>query len=61
MSHTHIEPDHNSPPATPLWVKVFASIVIVVVLLVGILHVTGNGLGGPGSHTSPIEHSMPQP
>ena len=35
----------DSPPATPLWVKVFGIIALVLLLLFIILHVTGQGLG----------------
>jgi hypothetical protein len=51
----------STPPSTPRWVKVFGIITIVLVLLFGILHLTGNSLGGPGRHTLPIEHSTQQP
>ena len=69
MSQTHGGSDRGSPPSTPRWVKVFGIIVIVLVLLFAILHLTGNSLGGPGSHrlpggagdTPPIEHSVQPP
>ena len=61
MSRTHAGPDRGSTTGTPRWVKVFGIIVIVLVLLFGILHLTGNSLGGPGGHTPPIEHSVQQP
>ena len=38
----------NEP--TPRWVKVTASIVLVVVLLIVVLAVTGIGDHGPGRH-----------
>ena len=44
--------------STPRWVKVFGIIVIVLVLLFGILHLTGHGLGG---HTPTTEHDVPRP
>ena len=51
MPKTHIGPDRGSaPPPTPQWVKVFGIVVIALVLLVVILHLTGNSLGGPGGH-----------
>jgi hypothetical protein len=37
-------------------VKVFGVVVVVLVLTVIILHLTGNSLGGPGSHTLPFMH-----
>ena len=56
MSQTHQGP--GSPPSTPRWVKVFAAIFIVLVLLVIILHLTGNSLGGLHGATLPIELGM---
>ena len=50
-------PDPDSPAAgtgqqagTPRWVKVLGILVLLRVLLVAVLHLTGNSLGGPGSH-----------
>lgn len=62
MSQTHEGSDRGSPLSTPRWVKVLGIIVIVLVLLFGILHLTGNSLG-PGDHIPPssvIEYD-PQP
>jgi len=50
MSQTPVKPDRGSPPSTPRWVKVSGIIFIVLILLVIILHLTGNSLGGPGGH-----------
>ncbi|HKQ05645.1 MAG TPA: hypothetical protein VJ464_10970 [Blastocatellia bacterium] len=61
MSQTHTGPDRGSDVGMPRWVKVFGIIAIVVVLLFIILHLTGNSLGGHGSHTPPIEHGGQQP
>jgi hypothetical protein len=61
MSQTNTQPDRESTISTPRWVKLFAIITIVLLLLFGILHLTGNSLGGPGSHTSSIEHRVQQP
>ena len=44
--HTRVRPDRRSAPSTPRWVKVLGIIFIVLVLLVVILHLTGNSLGG---------------
>jgi hypothetical protein len=33
-------------PSTPRWVKVFAIVAIVLVVLFVVLHLTGTGLGG---------------
>lgn len=37
-------PEHDA--GTPLWVKIFGIIALVLVLLFVILHLTGRGLGG---------------
>jgi hypothetical protein len=42
--------DAGQPVGTPRWVKVLGVLVLVLVLLVAVLHLTGNSLGGPGSH-----------
>lgn len=39
---------------TPRWVKVFGVIALVLVLLLVILHLTGNGFGRHGMHTLPF-------
>lgn len=54
-------PDTGDKTGTPRWVKVFGIIIIVLVLLFGVLHLTGNSLGGPGGHTPPTEHGVQQP
>jgi hypothetical protein len=46
--------DTGVAPGTPRWVKIFGIIVLVLVLLVGIIIVTGvGGEHGPGRHTPP--------
>ena len=47
---TGVGPDRGSPPSTPRWVKVFAIIAIVLVLLFVILQVAG-GDHGPSRHS----------
>ena len=42
---TRMRRGRGSPPGTPRWVKVFAIIVIVLVLLFVILHLSGRGFG----------------
>lgn len=61
MSQTQAERDRESPPSTPRWVKGFVGIILVLVLLFVGLHLTGNNPGGPGSHTSPIQHGVQPP
>ena len=54
------EPDRESPPSTPRWVKVFGITAIVLVLLFAGLHLTGNApTHMPGS--SGTEHGMQAP
>ena len=47
----HTDPDQDSPPGTPRWVKVFGIGAIVLLLLFAGLHLTG--------HTP--THGMPMP
>jgi hypothetical protein len=42
---TGMGPDRGSPPSTPRWVYVFGIGALVLVVLVVILHLTGNGFG----------------
>ena len=42
--------DGETPPPTPRWVKLFGIILAVLVLIVVILHLSGNGLGGHSMH-----------
>jgi len=51
---TGVEPDRESTPGTPRWVKVFGIIALIVILLVVIVLLTGGGPGG-GGH-GPIRH-----
>jgi ABC-type transporter Mla subunit MlaD len=48
---TSVGPDRGSTVGTPLWVKVFGLIALVVVLVFVVLLLTGRG-HGPGRHTS---------
>lgn len=47
-------PDTNpgTGPAAgmPRWVKILGLVVLLLVLLLAVLHLTGNSVGGPGSH-----------
>ncbi len=53
----------GGPTATgaPRWVKAMALIALVLVLLLIVLHLTGNSLGGPGSHGSSGEQVVQLP
>ncbi|MBA3629685.1 MAG: hypothetical protein H0W55_08430 [Actinobacteria bacterium] len=52
-----------TPPARPIWVKVFGFITAVIVLVVVVQMVFGGGQHGPGRHMPgggvPAEHSPP--
>ncbi len=51
MSQTHDGTDRGSPYSTPSWVKMFGIIALILVLLVGVLLITGlGGEHGPGRH-----------
>ncbi len=57
---THVEPDRESPPSTPRWVKLFGIIAIVLILAFVGLHLTGNApMHMPGSGAT--EHGMQAP
>jgi hypothetical protein len=57
---TRIEPDRESPPGTPRWVKALGIIAIVLILAFAGLHLTGNAPAHmPGSSTT--EHGMQAP
>ena len=58
MSQTHVGPDRESTTG-PRWVKVFGIITIILTLVLIILHLTGNNLGGHNRHTPPIETQQP--
>ena len=53
--------DRSTQPGAPRWVKVFALVAVVLIVLLGALHLTGNGLGSPGSHTPATERGVEQP
>ena len=38
------------PYRTPRWVKTVAILALAVILLFVVLHLSGNSLGGPGTH-----------
>jgi hypothetical protein len=51
----------GSTTSTPRWVKAFGITAFVVVLLLVILHLAGDGLGGHMLHSGVTEHGMHQP
>jgi len=58
---TGMGPDGGSTAGTPLWVKAFGIVALVVVLLVGIMLLAGGGPGGhgPGRHTGAAGGNTP--
>jgi hypothetical protein len=42
--------ERSSREPMPRWVKVFGFIFLALLVVVVVMHVTGNSLGGPGSH-----------
>ena len=57
MSQTNAKPNRGSPPGTPRWVKILGIFFIILILLVIILHLTGNDFGG---HISSMEYWLQQ-
>jgi hypothetical protein len=63
-------PDTGEDTGTPLWVKVFGIVALVLVMLVVIMLIAGGGRHGPGrhlppggagGHTPPKAHGVQQP
>lgn len=44
--------DRAGRPSTPRWVKVFGAVVVALLLVLLVLHLTGNSVG-PGMHGAP--------
>ncbi len=53
--------DRDRPPPAPLWVNVSGAIVLALLLLVVVLHVTGNSPGIHGGTMAPMNHRGQQP
>ena len=58
MAETHTPPDQEAPPGVPRWVKVFGIVFIVLILVLVILHLTGNGLGNLHGALRAVEFSV---
>lgn len=54
------EPERESNAGAPRWVKVFGVIAVVLVLLIGIMLLSG-GNHGPGRHTGSGDAGGPSP
>ena len=51
MKQNHLGPDRASTTGTPRWVKLLGIVVLVLILVVGIMLLTGvGGNHGPGRH-----------
>jgi hypothetical protein len=62
MSQIPESPDRDTPPPTPLWVKVAGGIALALLLLVVALHLTGNSFSMMHGGAMPsIDHSGQQP
>jgi len=48
MAQSQHEPDHESLPGTPGWVKAFGAIALVLVVLFVVLYLTGHAPLGHG-------------
>ncbi len=60
MSQMHEKVEHQSTYRTPRWVKVFGIIALALVLLIGVMLLSG-GEHGPGRHMPPTEIGTQQP
>lgn len=49
------------PPPAPLWVKLSAALVIALLLIVVVLHLSGNAPGMHGGHMPQMQHSGQHP
>jgi hypothetical protein len=61
MSYSQDRPERDSASGPPTWVKLFGLAAAVVIVVIVVLHLTGNSLGGPGLHGVPVEHGSQQP
>jgi len=53
--------DRGSTSGTPRWKVASGLVLVALALILGVAHVAGSGPGGPGGHTSPVQHGAPQP
>jgi hypothetical protein len=52
-------PGAERPTGAPRWVKILGLVLLILVLLVVVLHLTGNSLGGPGGHLGAALRDLP--
>jgi hypothetical protein len=58
-AHSRIDPEHDTPPATPRWVKAFGIVLVVLLLAFAALHRTGNAPTHMGSGDTQHGFQMP--
>ena len=51
--------DRTSAATTPRWVKAFAWVALVMVVVFAALHATGHSLGGHHHHGMPAQGALP--
>lgn len=62
MSQAPETPDRETPPPAPLWVKVAGGIAVALLLLVVVLHLSGNSFSMMHGGAMPsMNHSGQQP
>ena len=62
MSQAPETPDRGTPPPAPLWVKVAGGIAVALLLLVVVLHLSGNSFSMMHRGAMPsMNHSGQQP
>ena len=61
MSQRLIEKSPKPSQGVPRWLKWAGLAFLVLILVLIVMHVTGNSLGGPGSHTMPFMQGASQP
>jgi len=52
------EPDPEAPPGVPGWVRVFGIVLLVLVLMLVVLHLTGNGFANLHGAFRAVEFSV---
>ena len=51
-------PGAGPSPGMPRWVKLLGIVVLVLAVLLVVLHLTGDSLGGPGSHLGSADPAL---
>jgi hypothetical protein len=61
MSQRPIEQKYKPSNRVPRWLKWVGIAFLVLILVLIVMHVTGNSLGSPGGHTIPMLQGEQQP